>query len=155
MDTQVIKSGMKVRRKNGEPWGGFDEVTADVRVNNWGDQIYAKETHTWLPPESVEIVPEKTIETEVEDQAILAIASASDDIVNRPSHYAKWKIEPITFVMENDLPFWKGNIIKYAVRAGSKLYDGMDAVQSEITDLEKVRRYAEMRVNQLKGEGVL
>jgi hypothetical protein len=31
----------------------------------------------------------------------------------------------------------------------------MDAVKSEITDLEKVRRYAEMRINQLKGQEVL
>lgn len=82
-------------------------------------------------------------------------ANTIDKIVKQPSHYAKWKVEPITFIMENDLPFHTGNIIKYAVRAGSKLYDGMDASQSEITDLEKVRRYAEMRINQLKGAGVL
>jgi hypothetical protein len=78
-----------------------------------------------------------------------------DDIVCRPNHYAKYKIEPITFVMENDLPFHVGNIVKYAVRAGSKLYEGKDAVESEIIDLEKVRRYAEMRINQLKEKGVL
>jgi hypothetical protein len=72
-------------------------------------------------------------------------------MVNYPPHYTKWKVEPITFIMENNLPFHVGNIIKYAVRAGSKLYEGLDAKQSEITDLEKVRRYAEMRINQLKG----
>jgi hypothetical protein len=76
---------------------------------------------------------------------------AATDLVNQPDHYAKWPIEPITFIMENNLPFHVGNIIKYAVRAGSKLYEGMDSKQSEITDLEKVRRYAEMRINQLKG----
>jgi hypothetical protein len=82
----------------------------------------------------------------------------SDDIsaiVRRPTHYAKFAIEPITFIMVNGFEFWRGNIIKYAARAGSKAYDGMDAVKSEITDLEKVRRYAEMRINQLKGEDVL
>jgi len=78
-----------------------------------------------------------------------------DKIVKRPDHYAKWKVEPITFIMENGIEFWRGNIIKYAARAGSKLYDGMDQVQSEITDLEKVRRYAEMRINQLRGQSVL
>ncbi|WFG40873.1 kinase [Paracoccus phage ParKuw1] len=78
-----------------------------------------------------------------------------DSIVTRPSHYTKWVIEPITFIMRNKMEFWRGNIIKYAARAGSKLYDGMDEVQSEIADLEKVRRYAEMRINELKGEEVL
>ena len=81
--------------------------------------------------------------------------SEQDDIVKRPAHYTKFKVEPITFIMENDLPFFAGNIIKYTCRAGSKLYDGQDATQSEITDLEKVRRYAEMRINQLKGKDVL
>lgn len=75
-----------------------------------------------------------------------------DDKIFKPSHYTKWKIEPITFIMRNGMEFWRGNIIKYATRAGSKLYDGLDAIDSEITDLEKVRRYAEMRINQLKGE---
>lgn len=78
-----------------------------------------------------------------------------ENIVTRPAHYAKWIIEPITFIMRNKMEFWRGNIIKYASRAGSKLYDGMDEVQSEITDLEKVRRYAEMRINELKGEDTL
>jgi hypothetical protein len=58
-------------------------------------------------------------------------------------------------MVKNNLPFHTGNIVKYAVRAGHKIYDGMDAVESEITDLEKVRRYAEMRINQLKGKAVL
>jgi len=78
-----------------------------------------------------------------------------ENIIYRPQHYAKWKVEPITFIMENALPFHVGNIVKYAVRAGSKLYDGMDAVESEITDLQKVRRYAEMRINQLTGKTML
>lgn len=69
-----------------------------------------------------------------------------------PNHYARWLIEPITFIMRNGFEFWRGNIVKYACRAGYKLYDGMDAVDSEITDLQKVIRYAEMRINQLKGE---
>lgn len=75
-----------------------------------------------------------------------------DDKIFKPSHYTKWKIEPITFIMRNGMEFWRGNIIKYATRAGSKTYDGLDVIESEITDLEKVRRYAEMRINQLRGE---
>lgn len=78
-----------------------------------------------------------------------------DPVVNRPDWYAKFKVEPITFCMENDMEFWRGNIIKYAARAGSKTYDGLSQVESEIRDLEKARRYAEMRINQLKGQSVL
>lgn len=75
--------------------------------------------------------------------------------VARPDHYAKWVIEPITFIMRNGFEFWRGNIVKYSARAGSKLYDGMDEVQSEITDLKKVMRYAEMRINMLEGKDEL
>jgi len=57
--------------------------------------------------------------------------------------------------MRNDLPFHVGNIVKYVCRAGHKLYDGRDAVESEVLDLEKVRRYAEMRINQLRDKPTL
>lgn len=77
------------------------------------------------------------------------------DHVNRPSHYTQYTIEPIEFIMHNGLPFHTGNIIKYAVRAGHKMYPNMDNVMSEITDLKKVMRYAEMRINQLQGKASL
>jgi hypothetical protein len=57
--------------------------------------------------------------------------------------------------MRNGLPFHIGNIIKYSLRAGFKLYEGMDENESEIVDLGKVIRYAEMRINQLKGDSIL
>lgn len=79
----------------------------------------------------------------------------ADDIIVRPAHYTRWKIEPITFIMRNGMEFWRANIIKYVCRAGFKSYDGKDAVESEITDLKKVIRYAEMRINQLQGEATL
>lgn len=75
-----------------------------------------------------------------------------DNIVEKPSHYANWPVEPITYIMRNGMEFWRGNIIKYATRAGLKQYDGMGHVESEVTDLRKVIRYAEMRINQLNGE---
>ena len=76
----------------------------------------------------------------------------SDNIVTKPSHYERWPEEPINFIMKNDMEFWRGNIIKYISRAGFKQYDNMSMIESEITDLEKVRRYAEMRINQLEGK---
>lgn len=77
------------------------------------------------------------------------------DVVNEPEHYARWEIEPITYIMRNSFDFWRGNIIKYASRAGFKLYGGKTQVESEITDLQKVIRYAEMRINQLEGKDKL
>lgn len=74
------------------------------------------------------------------------------DVVNEPEHYARWEIEPITYIMSNSFDFWRGNIIKYASRAGFKAYDGKTKDASEILDLKKVIRYAEMRINQLNGE---
>jgi len=75
-----------------------------------------------------------------------------EDLIRKPSHYTNFAIEPITFIMRNGLSFWKGNVIKYVCRAGAKKYEGMTDVQSEITDLKKVMRYAEMRINMLEGE---
>lgn len=75
-----------------------------------------------------------------------------EDVVHQPNHYARWAIEPITFIMRNGMEFWRGNLIKYSTRAGYKQYDGKDMVESEITDLEKVKRYCDMRINQLRGE---
>jgi Protein of unknwon function (DUF3310) len=72
-------------------------------------------------------------------------AEVVENIVVRPAHYTQYEIEPITFIMKNRLSFETGNMVKYAVRAGSKVYDGLDKLQSEITDLKKVIRYAEMR----------
>tara|TARA_R110000803_G_scaffold167437_2_gene230702 strand:+ start:399 stop:752 length:354 start_codon:yes stop_codon:yes gene_type:complete len=74
-----------------------------------------------------------------------------EDIVENPSHYAKWSIQPISFIMRNGFEYWRGNIVKYATRAGFKTYDDMSVSESEIVDLQKVIRYAEMRINQLKG----
>ncbi len=80
------------------------------------------------------------------------MAEHTSDIVNEPEHYARWKIEPITYIMRNGFEFWRGNLIKYSSRAGYKMYSGKTQVESEIIDLEKVIRYANMRINQLNGE---
>ena len=102
--------------------------------------------------ESIMRDPWKTLQTTNEFSNAVLSEHTSEDIVNEPEHYARWKIEPITYIMMNGFEFWRGNIIKYASRAGYKLYEGMDEVQSEITDLEKVIRYSQMRINQLEGK---
>jgi hypothetical protein len=92
---------------------------------------------------------------EREDFRESVLAEHTADIVNEPKHYARWAIEPITYIMRNGFEFWRGNIVKYASRAGYKMYEGKTQVQSEIIDLEKVQRYCQMRINQLNGEDKL
>lgn len=77
------------------------------------------------------------------------------DIIKKPDHYARHVIEPMTYITANSMEFWRGNIIKYASRAGHKLYDGMSPEESEIADLHKVIRYAEMRINTIEGRDVI
>ena len=68
------------------------------------------------------------------------------DQVVKPEHYERWEIEPVTFIMLNNMDFWRGNVIKYVARAGFK--------DNEIQDLEKAKRYIDMRINQLEGRQV-
>ena len=72
------------------------------------------------------------------------------DIINTPTHYARWVIQPLTYIMANGMEFWRGNIVKYATRAGYKQYDGMNMWESEITDLRKAIRNAEARIEQIE-----
>ena len=72
-----------------------------------------------------------------------------------PDHYTRYDIQPATFIMRNKLDYWRGNIIKYACRAGFKEVSGLTQTEAEIQDLEKAIRYARMRINQLNGEAEL
>lgn len=69
------------------------------------------------------------------------------DMVHQPPHYAGLRVEPKRFIVPNEFEFCIGNIVKYASRAGRKLYPGLTAAESEIKDLEKAIEYAEMRID--------
>ena len=56
----------------------------------------------------------------------------AEDIIKEPRHYACWTIEPKTFIMENELDFATGNVIKYLMRHQDK--NGKE-------DLEKAKEY--------------
>lgn len=79
----------------------------------------------------------------------------TNDIVNKPSHYTRFQIEPVEFIMRNGLDMATGNIVKYALRSGYKSYEGKTPDESAVIDLQKVIRYAEMRINLIKGEDIL
>ena len=60
------------------------------------------------------------------------------DRIYRPSHYTKYTaMEPITFLILNNIPFAEGNVIKYVLRWRDK---------NGIEDLKKAMRYLEMMI---------
>lgn len=69
----------------------------------------------------------------------------SEDVVNHPSHYTRFKgIEVIQ--LTEQLNFCKGNAIKYIARAGAK------DVSKEIEDLKKAIWYIEREIQRIQGE---
>lgn len=128
------------------------EVTKkfDTHVVVDGDQVYL---------EDGEVAGGATYNVFKSEEIMLVYPVKSDgkgespeDVVSQPSHYTRWPIQPLAFIERNGFEFWRGNIVKYVSRAGFKLYPGKDEVESEIIDLEKVKRYADARINILRGE---
>lgn len=70
-----------------------------------------------------------------------AQSAPAKDNVSRPNHYARFVIEPITFINANKLPFNIGNVIKYACR-----YDAKNGIE----DLRKAMRYLEIHIETLE-----
>jgi len=62
-------------------------------------------------------------------------------------HYKKCKIQPVEFILANNIGYMEGNVIKYVVRHKDK---------GGIADLEKATHYLRMLIeferNQLTGE---
>ena len=161
MDATKIKVGDTIHLRNGDvktvtDVEHRDDATFPVYVCwNSDCETYTPECNVWVtaadegeakydPLDILEIIPAETSEKSLEE-----------DIVVKPAHYTQFEIEPITFIMKNRLTFEIGNIIKYACRAGSKIYPDQDYRASRITDLQKVQRYAEMEINRLKGGDIL
>lgn len=63
------------------------------------------------------------------------------DAVFRPDHYTRFKVEPVTFIMLNNLPYAEGNVIKYIMRWRYK--NGME-------DLLKARRMIDIIIEHEK-----
>ena len=57
-----------------------------------------------------------------------------------PSHYQQGKIQVWDFIVDQDLDFLSGNIIKYICRAGYK------PNESELDDWLKVRAYVDRKI---------
>lgn len=59
------------------------------------------------------------------------------------SHYKTMKIQPIEFILANDLGFAEGNIVKYACRYKQK---------GGVEDLNKVIHYARLLIDNIEKE---
>jgi hypothetical protein len=57
------------------------------------------------------------------------------------SHYKKYKIQPVEFIVKNNIGFVEGNIIKYVLRFKEK---------GGVQDLEKAKHYIELLIDSTK-----
>lgn len=88
----------------------------------------------------------RTLEFRPEDlqgETVCVQDAPPSDAVFRPSHYARWNIEPITFISANNLDFLTGNVIKYVMRHDAK--NGLE-------DLRKAARYLEILIGHVERE---
>lgn len=59
-------------------------------------------------------------------------------------HYSKMQIQPLDYIMANQLDFCAGNVVKYVTRAVHK--------GQELEDWRKAKHYCELRIAQLERE---
>ena len=64
-----------------------------------------------------------------------------------PSHYKRGRIEIWDFIVDQQLDFLAGNIIKYICRAGYKNQE------TEIDDWLKIRAYVNRKIEALSTDG--
>ena len=57
------------------------------------------------------------------------------------SHYLGYEIQPIDFIIKNNIGFVEGNIIKYVIRFKEK---------GGVQDLEKAKHYIELLIESTK-----
>ena len=57
----------------------------------------------------------------------------------RPKYYAKYKIDPWTFIIENQLGMDVGSVVKYVVRHKDK--NGVEDLNKAIKCLEMMKEY--------------
>ena len=54
-----------------------------------------------------------------------------------PDYYARYDIEPISFIMRNNIPYAEGNVIKYVLRHDMK--GGKEDIDNAIRYLEMIK----------------
>lgn len=93
-------------------------------------------------------VPERHIPSDSELAVVNAYAaethkaSAFDEQVGG-SHYKTMVIQPIEFIVKNNIPFLEGNVIKYVVRW---------SIKNGLEDLKKARHYIDLLIEMEEGK---
>jgi hypothetical protein len=59
------------------------------------------------------------------------------------NHYKKYVIQPVDFIIKNNIGFVEGNVIKYILRFKEK---------GGVLDLEKAKHYIELLIDSSKGK---
>lgn len=62
------------------------------------------------------------------------------------THYNKMKIQPVTFIVENELSYCQGNVIKYVCRYADK---------NGVQDLKKAKQYIDFMIRDLQTKDIL
>lgn len=118
-------------------------------IKNAGTFVIEDDNHSWR--KSQELLPtDKFIGTCDEGgPTFLPVPeeprtpSSALDIQEGGQHYKKYQIQPIEFVVKNNIPVLEANALKYVVRHADK--NGME-------DLRKARHYLEMMAEMYYGE---
>lgn len=71
----------------------------------------------------------------------LVASSTALEVQVGGGHYKDLKIQPVEYIMDNNIPYMEGNVIKYVTR-----WRGKGGIQ----DLEKAKHYIEMLIEQEK-----
>ena len=66
------------------------------------------------------------------------------DNITNPSHYTNGEIEPIDFIISQDMNFCIGNAIKYLARYRYK-HEG----EGQIQDLRKAMQYIQLQIDSM------
>jgi hypothetical protein len=101
--------------------------------------------HPVLGPISIPTAGTTAFEELARMENNVTIESAPDNDPTNPDHYQQYAIQPIDFIMLNNLPFWMANVIKYIMREERK---------NGIEDLKKAKKYIDFRINQLEGRDI-
>ena len=70
-----------------------------------------------------------------------------NDNINHPAHYTQGKIETWDFILDKNLDYCSGNVIKYVVRADHK--------GNKLEDLKKAKAYLEKLICEEEKKGFI
>lgn len=79
----------------------------------------------------------------MEEGAVIQVSEPTPDFVNHPPHYLKGKIECLDFILDQQLSYLGGQIVKYVVRYRFK--------GAPLEDLKKARFYLDRLIQEEEG----